>query len=63
MKARKTLLVLIVALFSITTPSASADVDVVTAPRMGSDGLHAIAWGIAAAGLFVGVGLAIGRRK
>jgi hypothetical protein len=47
----------------VTAPSALAEIDMVSARNIGSDGLNTIAWGIAAAGLFIGVGLAIGRRK
>jgi hypothetical protein len=47
----------------VTAPSALAEIDMVSARNIGSGGLNAIAWGIAAAGLFIGVGLAIGRRK
>ena len=54
---------LVVPLLFVTAPSALADVDLVSARNIGSDGLHAIGWGIAAAGLFMGVGFAIGRRK
>jgi hypothetical protein len=54
---------LVVALLFVTAPSALAEIDMVSARNIGSGGLNAIAWSIAAAGLFIGVGLAIGRRK
>jgi hypothetical protein len=54
---------LVVVLLFVTAPSALAEIDMVSARNIGSGGLNAIAWGIAAAGLFIGVGLAIGRRK
>lgn len=58
-----TIFPLVVALLSVTASNALADVDFVSAKSMGKYGLQAIAWGIAVAGLFIGLGLAIGRRK
>ncbi len=63
MENQPTLIALVVAILSMTAPNALADIDFVSARSMGKDGMHAIAWGIAAAGLFIGLGLAIGRRR
>jgi len=50
-------------LVSLCATDAFGDLDGFNAPRVAWDGLFAIALGIAAAGLFIGIGIALGKRK
>jgi hypothetical protein len=63
MKNLPTCIVTAFAFLFVSGTSALADLDWQSAPRVAREGLGSLAWGVAAAGLFIGIGLAIGRRQ